>query len=243
MKDIGFEISNGELFCLAAIRGYGYLLNVDYEPEESGADLLSLFNNLTGQLRNKKLLDEDFDGNITVTEEMQKAISLCAAADRFWVMKSHLKKETISDHIYTVYNRGDDYLVLEQIDGVNYKGLLTTDPESVKESILIKTPFTEAKHQHTDIHSDAVEKVIEDDQYSLITVSGYSVDINDGEKSFLCHTADMFLFLDNGGSYKLTEPKASSGEETPEDSGIFLPIHKQEFSDRINSIFTGKEDI
>ena len=258
MKTIEFEISSGELFCLAAIQGFGYLLNVDYEHEESEADLLSLFNELSEKLRNKKWLDEDFDGNITVTKEMQKAISLCAVAERFWVIQNYVKNETIADYIYTVYNSGDDYLVLEQIDGENYNGMLAGSLEAVKDNILSKVPFSESTHLHEEFSSDEVESLTEGKQYSLITMAKYTVDTmeeDDNESSFIHHNAGMFLFLKNGGSYKLSileEEPADGAEDESEDeikdiqkkeSGSFLPITKQEYFDNIDSILTDKEDI
>ena len=243
MKPIEFEISNGELFCLAAILGYRSLLNIEYDPEETGADLVVLFNRLTEKLRDKKLIDEDFDGNITISKEMQKAISLCAEADRFWVVQSHVRSETIADYIYTVYNSGDDHLVLEQVDGENYKGMLTNDHKAMIDNISTNTPFSESTHQHTEIHAEAVGVATADEKYSLITVSLYTVDNENDGKSLICHSADMFLFIDSGGSYKLSVTEDETADETVEESGLFLPISKQDYSDNMESIFTVKEDV
>lgn len=224
MGTFEFETNKGELFCLAAIQGFGSLLNIEYEPEETGTDLLAVFNKLTERLRNKNWLDEDFDGNMTVDSKMVTAISLCGSADRFWVLQSHVKRETAADYIYTLFNTGDDYLVLEQIDGEKYKGLLTSDIAAAVSAMFTRTPFTETAHAYPKIMPGEVEVITEQESYALVSVSKYTTAAEGDERSLVCLDAAMFLLLDNGGAYML------SVDET--DDGVFVPVDKAGF-DRI----------
>jgi len=221
MGTFEFETSKGELFCLAAIQGFGSLLNIEYEPEETGTDLLAVFNKLTERLRNKGWLDEDFDGNMAVDSKMAAVISLCGSADRFWVVQSHVKRETTADYIYTLYNTGDDYLVLEQIDGEKYKGLLTSDIDAAANVVFTRTPFTEAPHTYKKIMPGEVEAITGQEPYALVSASKYTTATEGDERSLICLNAAMFLLLDNGGTYTLSVDKTDDGEFVPVDNAGF----------------------
>ena len=233
MRAFEFETSKGELFCLAAIQGFNSLLNVEYEPEEIGTDLMAIFNKLTEGLRSKKWLDEDFDGNMTVSNEVAAVISLCGSADRFWIVQSHAKRETVADYLYTVYNADGDYLVLEQIDGENYKGLLTSDYAAVMDAVFAKTPFAEIAHTYSKILPDEVETITDKEPYALVSVSKYTTETESEERALVCLDATMFLLLDNSGSYSLSVSENDEGE--------FLPIEKTDGV--FKAIFNSQEGI
>jgi len=225
---VEFEISRGELFCLAAVQGFGSLLNVEYEPEESGADLLALVNKLSEKLREKKWLYEDFDGGMMVTKNMQTAISLCANADRFWLIQSYIKKETFAEYTYTIYDGGNDYLILEQVDTDNYKGLLVNHFDAVKDTVLEKTPFADSKHTHVEIPSDKVETIIAGETYALVSIIKYAIGVEDDERTLVCHDANMYLFIDSGGSYCLSVDES--------ENGALIPIDKPTYDTQIDNI-------
>ena len=235
MKTVEFEVSKGELFCLAAIQGFGSLLNVEYEPEESGIDLKLLFNMLTENLRNRKWLEEDFDGNMTIAKDIQAAILLCADAAQFWVVQSHVKKTTVADYIFTVYNTGSDYLTLEQLDNENYKGFLTSDLNTVKNNLFAKTPYAEAEYKYESIPSGEIVAVIADEKYTLINASMYRAQAEANDRILVCYDSNMLLFLENGGSYVLNVSE--------DDQGIFFPITQSDYNEKINSIFSGGEGV
>ena len=235
MRAFEFEISRGELFCLAAIHGVDSLLNVQYESEETGTDLMLLFNKLTESLRNKKWLDEDFDGNMTVLNELTTAISLCGAADRFWIVQSHTKKDTVTDYIYTIYNTGENYLVLEQIDGENYKGLLTDEYEAVKNTVFNKTPSFDAAHTYTKILPGEISAITENEPYAIVSISTYTTETDNDKRALVCLDAAMFLLLKNSGSYFLSADGNDDGE--------FLPVEKTGGGLIFDKFFQNQEDV
>ena len=210
-----FDTTKSELFCLAAIQGFDSLLNVQYEPEETDADLIVLFNKLTEELRSKKWLEEDFDGNMTVSNEMAAAIELCAVAEQFWTVQSYVKKETTADYLYTVYNIDNVFLVLEQIDDDSFKGLLTADIGTVADAVFAKTPIVDAVPTYARILAPDLEEITEKEPYALINIAKYTTETEDGDRSLLCLDAAMFLLLDNCGSYILSVDNSEDGEFVP----------------------------
>ena len=224
MGTFEFETSNGELFCLAAIQGFDSLLNVEYEPEETGTDLMVVFNKLTDRLRNKKWLEEDFDGNMAVSSEMVAAIALCGSAEQFWVIQGHAKRETVADCIYTVYNAKENYLVLEQLDGESYRGLLTRDRAALTRTVFAKTPFTPATHTYPKIIPGELEAITGREPYALINISKYTTEAANDARSLVCLDAAMFLLLDDGGAYTLSVDEADDGEFIPIDAPAFDQI-------------------
>ena len=230
MKTYKFEISKGELFCLAAVFGYSTLINVVYEPEETGTDLKALFSKISDKLRQKKWLDEDFDGNMSVTDEMSLALSLCNSAKQFWVIQSCVKGDTIADYMYTVYNTSDDYLVLEQVDNDSFKGLLTNDFSLVKKNVTEKTPYSGQKSEQLVMSHSEAKKVLNDESYSIFDIAKYIIDTVDEERTIVCLDISMFLHLKNGGSYLLSTEKNKDGD--------FLQINQDEYDKELDGIFS-----
>ena len=229
METVEFEISKGELFCLAAIQGYDSLINVEYEHEDLGIDLMPEFNRLTERLRKRKWLYEDFDGNMTIALNMAATMSLCGTAERFWIVRVHINKSILVDHVYTIYNIGSMYLSLEQIDSKNYYGVLASDFNRIRDSVLIRTPFVDSKHTNTGILLSELESVTEREQYALISINEYAVETDENERSVVCENASMVLFLERLGTFAL-----QIGDDG---SGGFFPISQDEYDNRIKSIF------
>jgi len=230
-----FEISKGELFCLAAILGIDELINVVYEPEGSESDINSLFSKFTDDMRKKKWLSEDFDGNVSLSSEMVEVIDLCRAANQIWLVQSHIKNKAETENVYTVYNNEKGYLLTEEIDELNYRCLLcgANEVDKIISRILMQAPFHEMDAINKNISETEIKLIKDKEDYTLLTASQYTVVNENNELSFICMDTEMFISLENSGIYRLSIEKDIGGE--------FIFLSLAGVQERLDNIFKIKE--
>jgi len=228
-----FEITKGELFCLAAMYGYDSLLNIPYEPEEFEGDLAALFHQISGRLRAKGWLEEDFDGNVTVSAGLELAVSLCAAPFLLWQLQLHSKKGAAQDTVINAYNSGESYLILRQTDGEGYAGMLLEGYAEFVEAVKEYMPLPDVSNTYSELTEDQLSSILEAEPFTLVNISKCSLETDGPEKAILCHDAAMLLLLERGGAYMLYA--GDSG------NGTFLPVSQAEFDARMEILFAGEE--
>jgi len=192
-----------------------------------------LFNALTERLRKKKWLDEDFDGNKTIIPEIEAAITLCATADRFWVIQSHHKRKTVTHSVYTIYNTGGAFLILKQVNSDTYQGQLLSDSSVINRKVFGEIPLCGTHHTYQKISIPDLVTVTENEPFSLINASLYTTEVEGDTKLLICLEALMFLILDNHGLYELSISCNREGE--------FLPLSSTTGQTEFERIFDLRE--
>ena len=231
---IEFEITKGELFCLAAMYGHGDLVNIPYEQDEFGEDLSAALHQITAGLRAKGWLEEDFDGNVTVPPHLELAAALCAAPERFWQVLVHGKQEAVFDIAAGIYAAGGCYLILNRLDAERYAGFLTEDGADVLGLMKAYAAFPEAAHTHTAIPASALSAVTEAEMFAAVNISRCALEVTETDKALLCGDVAMFLLLEHSGAYTLAAAE--------DESGVFWPLTREAYEARLAELFAGEED-
>ena len=201
------------------------LINIEYEPEYSEDESLSeLFVKLSGDIRSKKWLLEDFDGNSELNKKMREVIASLAEPEFLWMLQFNTNMKTSENGLTNIYYKNGKILLLEENGKEEYKGKFYENFEFVDTYIMSKFKFPQNEIEDNEFKTQDMVAISKERRHMLFNITKYS--FNDGKLKG--EEAVSSAIFDKNGAYVLY---------LDEENERFVQVNEQNFNTYNKQIF------